>query len=275
MLKGVKEFKFSVIVTALLLTTVSHVCGQQFKIISESGVPDEAKGNAEQAVESTVRFFEETYHLELRKNYRIILLPDKESYVAALMREAKVDQREAERRARISFGWSIHDVILQNAGGLPSVRQRIYNISHEVVHKFQSETCSEGCSQINWMYEGTASVIGQRMLDVLGLRPMGQTKRMLLQYLQKLSTRPTLKSLRSTEELFKAIDKYGMIETFGFVALAGLNLADQKGYESLFVYCQKLNGWTPENAFKIAFRLDLNHYEDEFSTWIEKQLDKP
>ncbi len=274
MLKGVKEFKSCVIVTALLLTTASHGWGQQFKITSESGVPDEAKENAEQAVEATLRFFEETYHLELKKNYRIILLPDKESYMAALMREAKVDKREAERRARISFGWSIHDVILQNTGGLPSARQRIYNMSHEVVHKFQSETCMDACSQINWIYEGTASVIGQRMLDVLGLKPMGQTKKMFLQNLQKLSTRPTLKSLRSTEEWFKALDKYGIMETFGFVALAVLNLTDQKGYESLFVYCQKLNGWTAENAFKIAFRLDLNHYEDDFSTWIEKQMDK-
>ncbi|KPK19689.1 MAG: hypothetical protein AMK69_24005 [Nitrospira bacterium SG8_3] len=275
MLKRVKEFKFYVIVAALLLlTTAPRVWGQQFKITSEPGVPDEAKGNAEQAVEATLRFFKETYHLELKKDYRIILVPNKESYVAALMREANVDRKEAERRARTSFGWAIQDVILQNAGGLPNAWQRIYNMSHEVVHKFQSETCTGGCSQIKWIHEGTATVIGQRMLDVLGLRPMGQTKKMFLQNLRKRSTRPTLKNLRSTEEWYKALEQYGM-RTFGFVGLAVLNLTDQKGYESLFVYFKKLNGWRAKNAFKIAFRLDLNHYEDEFSTWIEKQLDKP
>ena len=268
---------FLVFVTTLLFTSAvspAEAQSQRFKINSEIGVPDDAKENAHIAVDATLRFFKETYNLELKKDYRIILVANKESYAATLVREAKIDQKEAERRARTTLGWSTYDVIIQNAGEMKVPRRRVYNMSHEVVHKFQSEECSGNCQKIMWIYEGFATAIGSRIVEILGMRSLDQTKKAWLKDLQKISTRPSLRELKSKEDWYKALDKLGSDPTYGMVGLAALNLVERKGYNPLSVYFKKLNDWTGEDSFKVALELDMNRYENEFGTWIEKEMSK-
>ncbi len=267
---------FALVMTLSITLTVcpAEAQSQRFKITSETGVPDDAKENAQTAVDATLGFFKETYHLELKKDYRIILVPNRESYAAALVREAKVDQKEAERRARTTLGWSTYDVIIQNAGEMKVPRRRVYNMSHEVVHKFQSEECSGNCQKIMWTYEGFATAIGSRIVEILGMRPLDETKKTWLKDLQKISTRPSLKELKSKEDWYKALDKFGSDPTYGMVGLAVLNLIEQKGYHPWSVYFKKLNDWSGEDSFKMALGLDMNSYENEFGSWIEKEMSK-
>ena len=269
--------RFFACVMTLSLTLAVYPAEAQpprFKISSETGVLDDAKENAQTAVDATLRFFKETYRSELKKDYRILLVPNRDSYAAALVREARVDQKEAERRARTTLGWSSYDVIIQNAGEMKVPRRRVYNMSHEVVHKFQSEECSGNCQKIMWIYEGFATTIGSRIVEILGMRPMEETKKTWLRDLQKISTRPSLKELKSKEAWYKALDKFGSDPTYGMAGLAVLNLIEQKGYPPWSVYFKKLNDWSGEDSLKMALGLDMNSYENEFGLWIEKEMSK-
>jgi hypothetical protein len=172
------------------------------------------------------------------------------------------------------MGWQTYDVIIQNAGGLQNARRRIYNMSHEVTHKFQIEACSGNCQKVMWIHDGTATAIGNHVVEMLGIRPLAEVKKSWIKDFHKLPERPTLKELKSKEDWFKALDKYGSEPVNQLAGLAVFNLIQEKGYESLFVYFKKINDWREEDSFKMAFGLDLNHYENEFSTLIEKQMGK-
>ncbi len=275
MKRKINSIGLAILMMALLSISWEGSAGAQqpqFRIITESGVPDEAKENAQQAVDTTLRFFKETYHLNLKKDYRIILVPSKESYATTLMSEAKVDKKEAERRARTTLGWSTGDAIIQNLGGIRNARHRIYNMSHEITHKFQDEECSGNCLKIMWLYEGTATLIGQRIVDILGLRPLAETKKAWLSHLQKTSGRPTLKELISKEDWYRALDKYGMDPAYEVAGLAVFYLIEKKGFEPLFDYFKKSNLRSGESSFNSSFGMEMRNFQTDFNVHLDKEL---
>jgi hypothetical protein len=264
---------------ALLMATLSfflaapaHAQGSKIKMISEAGISDEAMNNVQLGIDTTTRFFRETYGLELKNELRVILVPDKNAYATALMREAKVDQKEAERRARTTLGWSTGNAIIQNTGGIPNARRRVYNMSHEIVHAYQAQVCSGDCAKIKWLYEGTAGVLATRIVDMCGLRPLAEHRQGWLQQLKNKASNAPLKDLKSKDDWYSALDKYGVEEAYGFAGLAVFDLVDKKGYESLFTYFRSLKDSGSQESFQRAFATDLGAYEKQFDEQIKQEL---
>jgi hypothetical protein len=226
-------------------------------------------------VDSASRFFKETFNLEYNKDLRILIVPTPETYAAAFVRESKVNQKEAERRARTTFGWSIgENLILQNVGAPfnPNLRRRVYNVSHEITHKYQAQECLDRCSKIMWMYEGVAGAFAAKIVEMSGDRPLAQQKESWLQEVRKMGRRPELKEIVSLSDWNKGLDKFGTDPLYSFAGLATLKLIEEKGYEPIFVYFKQLRDDSPEDSFKKAFGIDMKRYESEFSADIEKLL---
>jgi hypothetical protein len=224
-------------------------------------------------LETALRFFQETYDLKLAKGLRILLVANKEAYVSALIREQNINQKEAERRARTTSGWSSSTAIIQNVANLPTPRQRIFNMGHEVVHRFQAQVCAEkDLQRWMWPYEGGADALGARFVDMTGKRSWAEYREVWLKDLKKASKRPGLKELQGKEHWYTSLDKYGSSVPYRVAGLAMMELVKQKGYGPLFVYYKKLNDFNAETSFKIAFGLDLNGYENDFHTLLEKEL---
>ncbi len=277
-----KTFGFGTSLFIIALWLLSIACpvearANKIEIHAEPGVPDEAKASAQLAVDNSLRFFKETFNLELKKDVRIIIVPTPETYAAILVREAQVNQKEAERQARTTFGWSIgENVIVQNIGAPfnPNARRRIYNMSHEIVHKFQVQECPDKPSRVMWIYEGVAGIFAARIVELSGGRPLAQQKESWLQETRKLRGQPELKELKSQSDWYKGLDKYGTDPTYSFAGLAVLKLIEEKGYESVFVYFRKLNDGSPEDSFKNAFGMDLKGFDKGFNTSLGKERGK-
>jgi hypothetical protein len=265
---------FAFIIVFLLIPFESRTAAQtnKIQISAEPRVSDEAIANARLAVDNSFRFFKETFNLELQKDIRILIVPNPETYAAILMRESKINQKEADRRARTTFGWSIADyLIIQNTGAPfnPNPRRRIYNMSHEIVHKFQAQECSDQCSKIMWIYEGVAGVFAARIVELSGIRPLAQQTESWLQEVRKLAQRPELKEQRSPSDWSKALDRYGSDPAYSMAALAVSHLIEEKGYASIFDYFRKLKNGSPEDSFKLAFGIDMKGFEDAFTTSLD------
>jgi len=270
-------FVFVMGLSLFFMASLTTAQTNKIQISTEPGVSDEVVASARLAADSSIRFFKETFNLELHKDIRILIVPDPETYAAMLIRESKINQKEAERRVRTTFGWSIGDqLILQNAGAPfnPNPRRRIYNISHEIVHKFQRQACMDQCSKVIWIYEGVAGAFAARVVELSGDRPLAQQKESWLQEVRKLPKRPELKELISQSDWHKGLDKYGSDPCYSFAALAVSNLIEEKGYETIFVYFKKLKDSGPEESFKKAFGIEMKGFEDEFNASLEKLLSK-
>jgi hypothetical protein len=270
-------FAFVIGLSLFSIASLTTAQTNRIQISTEPGVSDEVVANARLATDSSLRFFKETFNLELHKDIRILIFPNPETYAAMFIRESKVNQKEADRRARTTFGWSIGDhLILQNVGAPfnPNPRRRIYNISHEIVHKFQGQECTDQCSKVMWIYEGVAGVFAARVVELSGNRPLAQQKESWLQEVRKLAKRPELKELISQSDWYKGLDKYGTDPSYSFAALAVSNIIEEKGYEPIFVYFKKLKDSSPEESFKKAFGLDMKGFESEFNASLDKLLSK-
>ena len=268
---------FVLIIVFLLIPFVSLTAAQtsNIQINAEPGVSDEAIASARLAVGNSFRFFRETFNLELQKDIGILIVPNPETYAAILMRESKINQKEADRRARTTFGWSIADhLIIQNTGAPfnPNPRRLIYNMSHEIVHKFQGQECGNQCSKIMWIYEGVAGAFAARIVELSGIRPLTQQKESWLQEVRKLTQRPELKEQRSQSDWSKGLDRYGSDPAYSMAALAVSHLIEEKGYASIFDYFKKLKNGSPEDSFKQAFGIDMKGFEDAFNASLDNIL---
>ena len=268
---------FMIVFSLFSVVSLTTAQTNKIQISIEPGVAEEVAATAKFATDNSLRFFKETFNLELHKDIRILIVPNPETYAAMFIRESKINQKEADRRARTTFGWSIGDqLILQNVGAPfnPNARRRIYNISHEIVHKFQRQECADQCSKIMWIYEGAAGFFAARVVELSGDRLLTQQKESWLQEVRKLAKRPELKELISQSDWYKGLDKYGSDPSYSFAALAVSTLVEEKGYEPIFVYFKKLKDGSPEESFKKAFGVDMKSFEGEFNASLDRLLSK-
>jgi hypothetical protein len=247
----------------------------KIEIKAESGVADGAATSAEIAADHSLRFFKETFNLELQNEIRIIIVPNPEAYANVLIREGNINPKEAERRARTTIGWSIGDhLILQNAGAPfnPNPRRRIYNIGHEIVHKYQGQECANRCSRIMWIYEGAAGAIAAKVVELSGDRPLARQEASWLEEVRKMEKRPDLGELVSQSGWNRGLERHGSDPSYSLAALAVSHLIKGKGYEALFAYFKALNNVSPEESFKQAFGMDMKNYGIEFKAVLDRQL---
>lgn len=270
-------FAFMIGSSLVFVTGLSTAQTNKIQISAEPGVSDEVKASTRLAADNSLRFFKETFNSELRKDIRIHIVSDPETYAAIFMRESKVSQKEADRRARTTLGWSIGDhLILQNIGAPfnPNPRRRIYNISHEIVHKFQGQECTDQCSKIMWIYEGVAGAFAARIVELSGNRPLTRQKMSWLEEVRKLAKQPELKELISQSDWHRGLDRYGSDASYSIAALAVSSLIEENGYAPIFVYFKALKDDSPEASFKKAFGLDMKSFENDFNASLYKLLNK-
>lgn len=247
----------------------------EIRIDTEPGVPAEAAASAKLAADSTLRFFKEIFARELQGDVYIRIVGTPESYAVAFLKEGKINQKEAERRARTTIGWSIGEgLILQNVGAPfhPNHRRRLYNIGHELTHKYQAQECLDRCPKILWMYEGVAGAFAAKIVEMAGERELAKQKESWLQEVRKLSKRPGLDELVSPSDWRRGLDRYGSDPLYSFAGLAVIRLIEAKGYGSIFVYFDRLKDHSPEEAFRAAFGIDRKEYESAFGADLDKLL---
>ncbi len=265
MTKLLAGFGLMVLTLALLSPAVPASAAPRLSIVTEKGVSDQVRAEIQAAADTTMIYFRETYGVELSRDVRVVVVPDKDSYARAHMRELRVDQGEAERRARTTAGWSRGDTILVNAGSLRNRAQRTFLISHEMVHQYQDVVCRGAkCSQFRWLREGSGDALAALMVDRVGAWRLDQYRDLWARTIADAPGTPVLSDLHSDEAWYAALDQYGDI-TYRTAGMAGLALADRQGFESLLGYYIRLDSGDAEGTFWDTFGQPLPAFEAEFN----------
>jgi hypothetical protein len=269
-----KTSKILIFVGFLFLLVFNSVLAQKIEIISEPGVPKEVSDLAQKAINNTISFFKENCNLELSTKVRILLVADDDGYLKAQIRENSCDEEEAARRVKTTKGWSKGDLIIQNVGGLPETKQRIFNMSHEVVHQFQGSVCSGKCNQVMWLFEGTADAIAVQIVEKCGEQTVDTYKKIWMNTLRNADEIPELDILQSKDDWYASLNDFKNSISYRVSGMAVLNLLKTKSYKDLFEYFKKLKNKNYETAFSESFGLDLEDYETNFMTKLNNDLEK-
>jgi hypothetical protein len=264
--------KIALLISLFFVLFLRMAVSQTIIITAESGVPDDVKARTQAAIDNTIKFFKEDCGIELSKTVRILLVADDDGYLQAQIRENGCDEEEAARRVKTTKGWSKGDLIIQNVGGMPEVKQRIFNMSHEIVHQVQSSLCSGKCNQLMWMFEGTADALAIHMVEKSGEQGIADYIKSWKNILKKAENIPLLNILTSKDDWYASLNDYKNNVSYRVSGMAVMNLLKTNSFKDIFGYFKKLKDADFETAFKESFGIDAKEYESKFSEQLEKQL---
>ncbi len=251
------------------LTGPAAAASPSITIVVEAGVPGPAVADVAAATEATLALFRDTYGVDLQRSLRIVLVPDGEAYVAAQMRENRVERAEAERRARTTTGWSSDDgTVLLNVGGGRSRPDRAATLGHELAHQYQTQVCGGNKAHgLMWMREGVAQVAGAQAVARAGGPTLVETRADWRRSLASAPSLAPLSVLHSESEWYAALDDASAGPVYRIAGTAVLTLADRHGYWPLLDYFARVNDSDVETAFAEAFGTSLDAFESQ-SEWL-------
>jgi len=244
------------------------------QIVPEPGVAPEAVLDVQRAVELSAEFFRREYGVDLTRQVRVVLVPDRAGYVAALIREFRVDQTEAERRARSTTGWTSGATILITVTANSARAFRMVLTAHELVHQLQMQvTAPVNPWQLYWMAEGVADAVAARVVESGGYAPTGSHRMRWVQVMRRAPRRPDLQELVMETGWFGSLDRNGSGTTYALAALAGQSLMERHGHPAILNYFRALAGTNDgAEAFQRTFNQTLEAFLEEFRRTLSNQL---
>ncbi len=233
-------------------------------LIADQFVSNEAKDQARLAVNTTLKFFHNTYGLSLEKDVQVYLVTDRTAYKRALKRWYDMNEAEAAHRAQKSAGTAGDATIVVDVGDIRSREAQLFCLCHEIVHQFQGQASRGRTGSIMWVAEGVAEALAAQILATAGVTGGTDYQNRCLSILKKATSRPRLENLHTLQDWFAAIEAHGSMVTYGTATVAVLALVQRHGYEPLFIYFRALNQASPEDAFYQAFGVKVSSFERDF-----------
>ena len=244
------------------------------QIVSEPGAAADAAQDVQRGIDLTLYFFRETYNIPLTRPVRIILVGDRAAYIAVMVREFRVTQEEAERRARTTTGWTAGSTILVTVTASSSTATRVFLTAHELTHQWQIQVAvPAGPWRVYWIGEGVADAVAARVVEMGGHAPSGSYQTSWTGILRRAERRPDLSELVTQEGWFAALDRYGSSVTYRVAGLAAMYLTDRLGHGVMVTYFKTLGSTgDPAQAFFQAFSRSPEGFMEEFRSFLLNQM---
>jgi len=236
----------------------------------EHGVDNKSEAQARLAIDTAIKFFQNTYGLALERDLQIILVPNQDTYRNALIRYYGLKDNEARDLAEKTSGFSrgaLGATIIVNMGNLHNSHAQLFCLCHEIVHQFQSQESRDQHNSLRWLSEGVADALAAHILETAGLTRGIDYKNLWQGIIKKAPRWPRLENLHTYKEWFAAMDDNGSQVTYGTAAVAVLTLVQWKGYRPLFVYFSTIKQSGPDPAFYQAFGTKAADFEKQFSPY--------
>jgi len=245
-------------------------------VVPEPGVVPEGVLDVQRGVDLSIQFFRSEYGLELARQVRIIVVPDRAGYAAALIREFRINNAEAERRARTSSAWTAGLTIIVTITSSSARASRMHLVAHELTHQLEMQVAAPASPwQLYWMAEGVADAVTARIVESGGYAPSGTYQARWLESLRRAPRRPELHELGTMESWFASLDRSGSPATYALAGLAALSLVDRFGHGAILAYFRALNGHNDAaTAFQRGFGRPLESFLEEFRRLLIDQLGK-
>ena len=262
------------IIIALALAPPAVGQTSPITVVPEPRVQADVAADFTRAGDLTLQFFRESYAVDLTRQVRIVLVPDAAAYAAAMVREWNITQTEADRRVRTTSGWTSGTTIIVNVSNTATARARIFLASHELTHQYQIQTSAPaGAWSLYWLTEGTADVIGARVIDRGGVGPMPDTKQAWIDALRRTPTRPDLGQIITEPSWFAALNAHGSGVTYRYAGMAALYLAETRGYPALIGFYAALRDSRDRGlAFQRAAGVTLEEFTTDYKAHLDRLL---
>jgi hypothetical protein len=244
------------------------------QLAPELGVAPEAVLDVQRAAELAQEFFRREYSVELTREVRIVIVPDRTAYAAAMRREFRVDDAEAERRARTTTAWTAGSTIVMTVTPGSARAFRMVLTAHELVHQLQIQVSTPvNPWRLYWVAEGVADAVAAHIVETNGYAPAGTYRERWVTSLRRAARRPDLQELSTQDGWFASLDRSGSGVTYALSALAAHYLAERHGHGAILTYFRTL-GITGDGApaFQRTFTQPLDLFIDGFRRFLTEQI---
>ncbi|HWQ62223.1 MAG TPA: hypothetical protein VN521_07920 [Negativicutes bacterium] len=243
---------------------------------TEGTIPDAAKNDAYAAADKVEKFFAANLGMSLDRDVRILIVPNRDAYIQANIRENKVTLQEAERRAKTTRAWSQGSLIIQNVGDatLNSSSERVFNIAHELVHQYQSQVSGGRHTRMEWLAEGAADAIAAKILEIEKLQTLAEYRAKRISVIKKAKKYPSVAELELAKNWYAALDKYGSRVTYRVADIAVLELLNNFDHKDLFAYFAAVKTTDPKEAFEAVFKKPIAGFFAEADEVIRAEIQK-
>lgn len=241
------------------------------KVEVAAGVFQDAAGEIRQAADATAGFFSDTAGLQLNRPVTIVLAPDRKSFISEAMRVFKVSETEAMRAGQGTDALAGDGLIVINMAGVPTSRQKIFLVAHEMTHQYQRQLAGRQAGEVKWLLEGMAETVGAQVVARRGYMTLEDYKNNWWTGLEHTVSRPNLSEMKTAEGWSAALSRYGSPVTYKTAGLAVLILTERYGQQSVLNYFTLLGqGESSDESFQKAFGLSMADFIAEYSRMLRK-----
>ena len=265
----------SLTVALLLLPAELLATRAPLEMEIKEGVSATQVNSVKTAINDVFKFFLENYRINLHKTMLLIATPDEQSYSAALAKDFRMAQANAQESAKVSSGMATESkdyyilaLKLKPSTPTPSI---LKITCHEMVHWYQyKEGGQQKTGQHKWISEGVATVLACYIVDAQFKGEYERHRQYCLMTLKQASQIPSFGAVDGRQDWHAGMKKYGGSVIYSKAELAVMELAERHGIKSLFEYFRHLKHQTPEKAFRIVFKVSLKEFEKEMDQKFNK-----
>ncbi|MDU2063378.1 MAG: hypothetical protein E6713_00960 [Sporomusaceae bacterium] len=258
----VSKFWIAVVIAFVTMTSMALAADTpvEYQVVAEAGVDPLMVTDTDLALTETTTFCKESFGFSLAQPVTVRLLTDRTRYQQELQRIFHLDELAAARWARTTDAVSGGHLILRNAAAANSDSDRIFLVSHEMVHQYQNQIGFP--KDAVWLVEGMADAVAVHVTEKTGRRSVDQYKaRWQAMLAGAKSGSPSLAMIASRDGWAQALQTYGTQVTYRTAALMVLQLWDDYGFAKVLTFYRLSVQAGVEAAFGEVFGYPLAEFQ--------------
>jgi len=201
----------------------------------------------------------------------IVLTRNRKAFLSEAATRFGISEFEANRVGKGVDALAGNALIVINADGAPTPRQRTFLLAHELTHQYQRLLAGNRAGEVKWMIEGMAEAVGAQVVARQGFMSLEQYKANWQTGISSAEKKPSLSQLRTSQDWSSALSVYGTGLTYKTAGLGNLILLEKYGVQRLVKYFAELGkGRSAGESFLNSFELDMPYFEKDIEILVRK-----
>jgi hypothetical protein len=273
-----KELKHSIVLLILFAFLLTGCVSTAAGDTGPKGVLIESKADVGQnevedfqaSASETVKYYQEV-GLFLKQPVTIVLTRNRKSFLAEAALRFGISEIEVNRVGKGVDALSGNGLIVINADGTPTPRQRTFLVAHELTHQYQRQIAGSKAGEIMWMLEGMAEAVGAQVVARQGFMSVEQYKTNWQNGIRIANHKPLLSALYTRRDWSNALSAYGSGLTYKTAGFSNLVLLERYSIQQILKYFTVLGrGGNAADAFFDSFGVSILNFEKSIEMLLRK-----
>lgn len=257
------------------LSDVSEWLNQSIRVLGKLIV--DSKGNFDpipaisEGFNRSQVFFQDNYGAYVRSNQKVILAPEKYSFLMELGKGFGVTRSESGKIAKDRSWWSYKNKILMNLDLLPDYQSQVFNSAAMMASQFQNQQSRVMLwENLTWFKQGMAHLFAALITEQAEVNTLEFYHDSWLKEVEEAGVSIALSDLRTKAEWDRAVEKYGASTIDSYSALAVQLLMERNGLASFAIWLGDSRKYKNSiDAFSVAFKISPTDFELEFVEYLD------